>query len=319
MADDFSHIYRWNRRGRKGQRCKVTARGSEVRHGHPRHEIIEPEELAELGVAFDAWAAVSTPAGGRQDNPQGGGQKTAFADGTGAAINDFYFAMPKVILIVDDEPLIRIQIREILEKEGFAVKEAANVHQALQLLDEDGISAVLTDIVCYWRAVQRAVLRNGSGRKPLKARIELSAQWRLAPRQRALLRRNLAEETHKQRAAELLRRRSAVAQWQGLTRLPARDCIKVLVCEFLALTLSGCVSTSRDPHSQPLSTRPASLSAMSISASANRLQVRQPKRSALPPWERLRLFSSAYLPPGVPHSGGHHRHNNIPLAAATIP
>jgi CheY-like chemotaxis protein len=146
MADDFSHIYRWNRRGRKGQRCKVTARGSEVRHGHPRHEIIEPEELAELGVAFDAWAAVSTPAGGRQDNQQGGGQKTAFADGTGAAINDFYFAMPKVILIVDDEPLIRIQIREILEKEGFAVKEAANVHQALQLLDEDGISAVLTDI-----------------------------------------------------------------------------------------------------------------------------------------------------------------------------
>lgn len=26
--DDFPYVYRWNRMGRKGQRCRVTARGT---------------------------------------------------------------------------------------------------------------------------------------------------------------------------------------------------------------------------------------------------------------------------------------------------
>ena len=54
--------------------------------------------------------------------------------------------MTKVILVVDDEPLLRAFIRTILEDEGYAVREAANVHVALVLLDADGIDAVLTDI-----------------------------------------------------------------------------------------------------------------------------------------------------------------------------
>ena len=54
--------------------------------------------------------------------------------------------MAKVILVVDDEPLIRAFIRDILEDDGCAVKEAANVHDALDLLDADGIDVVLTDI-----------------------------------------------------------------------------------------------------------------------------------------------------------------------------
>ena len=54
--------------------------------------------------------------------------------------------MSKVILVVDDEPIIRTSVREILEEHGYAVKEAGNVHEALQLLEEDGIAAVLTDI-----------------------------------------------------------------------------------------------------------------------------------------------------------------------------
>ena len=54
--------------------------------------------------------------------------------------------MTKVILVVDDEPLLRAFIRTILEDEGYVGKEAANVHDALVLLDADGIDAVLTDI-----------------------------------------------------------------------------------------------------------------------------------------------------------------------------
>jgi CheY-like chemotaxis protein len=54
--------------------------------------------------------------------------------------------MAKVILIVDDEPLLRAFVREILEDTGYAVKEAATADEAIKLLDEDGIAAVLTDI-----------------------------------------------------------------------------------------------------------------------------------------------------------------------------
>lgn len=60
--------------------------------------------------------------------------------------HQFYASMPKVILIVDDEPLIRIHVRDILEEHGFAVKEAGDVHEAMRVLEEDGISAVLADV-----------------------------------------------------------------------------------------------------------------------------------------------------------------------------
>jgi CheY-like chemotaxis protein len=54
--------------------------------------------------------------------------------------------MAKVILVVDDEPLVRSFIRDILEDDGCAVKEAACVHDALDLLDAGNIDTVLTDI-----------------------------------------------------------------------------------------------------------------------------------------------------------------------------
>ena len=54
--------------------------------------------------------------------------------------------MSKVILIVDDEPLLRVFVKTILEDHGYVVKEAATAHDALILLDDDGIDAVLTDI-----------------------------------------------------------------------------------------------------------------------------------------------------------------------------
>jgi CheY-like chemotaxis protein len=54
--------------------------------------------------------------------------------------------MPKVILVVDDEPLLRAAVRDILEDTGYAVKEAGTADEAIELLDEDGVAAVLTDI-----------------------------------------------------------------------------------------------------------------------------------------------------------------------------
>ena len=54
--------------------------------------------------------------------------------------------MIKVILIVDDERMLRSFVRDVLEDNGYSVKEAATAHDALVLLDADGIDAVLTDI-----------------------------------------------------------------------------------------------------------------------------------------------------------------------------
>jgi two-component system, response regulator PdtaR len=52
----------------------------------------------------------------------------------------------KSLLVVDDEPLLRTYVRELLEEAGYAVKEAANADDAIGLLEDDGIIAVLTDI-----------------------------------------------------------------------------------------------------------------------------------------------------------------------------
>ena len=54
--------------------------------------------------------------------------------------------MRKVILIVDDEVLIRMAIRATLEDEGYEVREAGNVDEALLVIEDGGIAAVLTDI-----------------------------------------------------------------------------------------------------------------------------------------------------------------------------
>ena len=54
--------------------------------------------------------------------------------------------MSKKILIVDDEPLLRSVVRDILEDNGYAVKEAGTADEALLLLDGGEFAAVLTDI-----------------------------------------------------------------------------------------------------------------------------------------------------------------------------
>lgn len=52
----------------------------------------------------------------------------------------------QTILIVDDEPLIRMHIREVLEDAGHVTKEASNAQDAMHLINNDGITLVLTDI-----------------------------------------------------------------------------------------------------------------------------------------------------------------------------
>jgi two-component system, response regulator PdtaR len=43
-------------------------------------------------------------------------------------------------------PLLRTYVRDLLEGAGYAVKEAANADDAINLIEDDGILAVLTDI-----------------------------------------------------------------------------------------------------------------------------------------------------------------------------
>ena len=52
-----------------------------------------------------------------------------------------------VVLIVEDEPLVRSIVADALKEEGFRVIEAANVAEALVALEaQPDISVVLTDV-----------------------------------------------------------------------------------------------------------------------------------------------------------------------------
>jgi YesN/AraC family two-component response regulator len=54
--------------------------------------------------------------------------------------------LPAKVLIVDDEPLIRVYARDIVEEAGCTATEAKSADEALRILEVDGYSAVLTDI-----------------------------------------------------------------------------------------------------------------------------------------------------------------------------
>jgi CheY-like chemotaxis protein len=86
------------------------------------------------------------PSGKKADRKGCNKRISSVAAERSAALVDSALTMVKMILVVDDEPLTRAFIRDILEDDGCAVKEAANVHDALDLLDAGDIDAVLTDI-----------------------------------------------------------------------------------------------------------------------------------------------------------------------------
>lgn len=51
------------------------------------------------------------------------------------------------ILVVEDEPLIRMDLALTLEEMGFSVLEASNANEAISLLEANGdIAAVVTDV-----------------------------------------------------------------------------------------------------------------------------------------------------------------------------
>jgi two-component system, response regulator PdtaR len=51
------------------------------------------------------------------------------------------------ILIIDDEPVVRLDARDILEDAGYVVSEAASADEAMTLLTEGkNTEAILTDI-----------------------------------------------------------------------------------------------------------------------------------------------------------------------------
>jgi DNA-binding NtrC family response regulator len=53
----------------------------------------------------------------------------------------------RIVLVVEDEPLIRINIADALEDAGFVVLEAASVLEAVGLLGQnDEVAAVFTDV-----------------------------------------------------------------------------------------------------------------------------------------------------------------------------
>lgn len=53
---------------------------------------------------------------------------------------------PHTVLVVDDEPLIRMSLADCLADEGYAVLEAANVLEAVAVLGRHRIDALITDV-----------------------------------------------------------------------------------------------------------------------------------------------------------------------------
>ena len=54
--------------------------------------------------------------------------------------------MPNPILLIDDSPSIRILMRTVLERENFTVVEAVDGEDAMEKLDGQPLSAIVTDI-----------------------------------------------------------------------------------------------------------------------------------------------------------------------------
>ncbi|RFC66049.1 response regulator [Fulvimarina endophytica] len=56
-------------------------------------------------------------------------------------------AKPQTVLVVEDEPLLRMDVVETLEDAGYDVIEAVDADQALAVLEAtDGVGILLTDV-----------------------------------------------------------------------------------------------------------------------------------------------------------------------------
>lgn len=50
------------------------------------------------------------------------------------------------ILVADDEPLIRLSLREALESEGYHVVEASNGREAFEIFEKEDFALVISDV-----------------------------------------------------------------------------------------------------------------------------------------------------------------------------
>ncbi|MEE7493390.1 hypothetical protein MOTC310_24220 [Methylobacterium oryzae] len=78
-------------------------------------------------------------------------------------------------LVVEDEMLFRLDVRDLLEAEGYAVVEAGNAAQALERLDH-GVVLVVTDVRMPGRMDGLAFAREVTRRRPDVAVVVVSAQ-----------------------------------------------------------------------------------------------------------------------------------------------
>lgn len=83
--------------------------------------------------------------------------------------------VPK-IMIVDDEPLIRVYACQVIEDAGYAAIEAANAEQAMQLLAHEGVAVVVTDVEMPGSMDGLELARSVKGRWPTIAVVVMSGR-----------------------------------------------------------------------------------------------------------------------------------------------
>lgn len=90
----------------------------------------------------------------------------------------------RTVLVVDDEPFMRMLLAEALEDEGYRVLEASNVLEAVAILANQKIDALVTDVdmpgalngfdlvdlVAKWTAIVITSGRHTAGERPLPSR-----------------------------------------------------------------------------------------------------------------------------------------------------
>lgn len=86
----------------------------------------------------------------------------------------------KTALVVEDEMLFRLEVRDLLEAEGYAVVEAGNAAQALERLDER-VVLVVTDVRMPGSMDGLALAREVTRRRTDVAVVVVSAQMTPRP------------------------------------------------------------------------------------------------------------------------------------------
>lgn len=121
-------------------------------------ETGEDEELANGAARLAAWARnllerldAMTRVGGSDDSARGRGESAEIVrrlfESLEADEHKEADRAPGTILVVDDHPVNRDLLRQLLEREGHTIVEAADGEEALARLEERAFDAVLLDVL----------------------------------------------------------------------------------------------------------------------------------------------------------------------------